>query len=197
MLPRPYEKSKPGKAGDKLLSSIWFSNLVERIEMTVIHFLENLHPDRNMSQNILAKIRLSMKKIPLELRIGNSFFTHMTFMGSMSNGAEVPIHFDEKDVITALFHFGCVSENGSTDYFNGCSVKESGVVSKSIPFEHGRLQIGCYSKVLHRATAFVGTRGTLNFNLKLPVLEHFLKEGSMYFDQYKLCGFPNGTFYAS
>ena len=197
MLPRPYEKSKPGKPGYELLQSDWFSDIIRKIEFAVIYFLENFHPERKDAQNMLAKIRLSKIKIPKELRIGDSFFTHMMFMGSMDKGSEVPIHFDEKDIVTALFHFGSVQEGGMTEYFDGLSVKNPGNVQKQIPFKNGRLQIGSYSSILHKATAYKGTRGTLNFNLKQTVLDHFLKEGNKFFNQYKMCGFPQGTFYAS
>ena len=197
MLPRPYEKSKPGKPGYELLRCDWFSEIIRKIEFAVMYFLENLHPDRTCAQNMLAKIRLSKIKIPPELRIGDSFFTHMTFMGTMEKGSEVPIHLDEKDIVTALFHFGSVEEGGSTEYFDGLSVQKPGNITKIIPFKHGRIQIGSYSTILHKASSYKGTRGTLNFNLKQTVLDHFLKEGSTYFNQYKMCGFPQGTFYAS
>lgn len=197
ILPRPYEKSKPGKPGHILLHTRWFSDLCEAMEDIVLSFLAVSHPNINEAKLLLEKIKLAKTYIPKELRISNTFFTHMTFMGNMNNGDEIPLHFDEKDTITALFHFGSVSSGGCTEYFNGISVKEAGSLKQSIPFENGRVQVGCFNKVLHKATKFSGSRFCLNFNLKQSVLDHFLKEESYFFDQYKLHGFPQGTFYAT
>ena len=198
ILPRPYESSKPGGDGYKLMHSSWFEALLKQIEEGVYYFLENIHPDKNIASKIWNKMNLCKSIVPKELRISNTFFTHMTVLGNYADSGDgIPAHFDEKDIITALFHIGNVSEGGGTIYYDGRSVSDKGNSMYTIPFKHGRIQIGCYNEVLHEVEAWSGQRGCINFNLKEPILDHFVNESDIYFNQFKLQGFPKGEFYAT
>ena len=60
----------------------------------------------------------------------------------------------------------------------------------SIPFQHGRIQIGFFNKVLHEAENWKGNRYVINFNLKKDVYNHFQIFGSEFYDKYKNDNFP-------
>ena len=196
MLPRPYQKCKPGSTGFTLMIEPWFQHFVQDVEKSVLSFLTEMHPNKDKANEILKYIQESKAHIPYECRISGTFFSHMSVIGRMANTGEVPIHFDEKDCITALIHLGSVTEGGSTQYFNGSTVKDIGALSKSIPFVHGQIQIGCFNTTLHRGQAWVGPRGCINLNLKQDVLKHFKEHGMKYFGTYRREKYPSGVFYA-
>ena len=111
--------------------------------------------------------------MPFECRISGSFFTHMSVIGKLKDKGEVPTHFDEKDCITTLVHLGSVREGGSTQYYDGNTIKDIGKMTYKIPFCHGQIQIGCFNDTLHCAESWMGNRGCINFNLKMNVVDHF------------------------
>lgn len=195
-LPRPYESSKPGHSGHRLMHCAWFTELVSTIEDAVKFFLEELHPNKEFSEKILETMREVENIVPNELRISNSIFTHLTVLGDLKDGSGMLPHLDEKDIITAIFHVGFPSEGGSTNYYNGLSVSESGKKVKEIIFKHGRLQIGQYNNVIHGVDAWKGERGCLIFNTKETILNHFREESDYYYKQYQRNGFPSGPFLA-
>ena len=60
-----------------------------------------------MKKLTLLYIELSKKIIPECLRLGDSFFTHMSVFGTVNKeGGEMPIHFDERAIISCVFHLG-------------------------------------------------------------------------------------------
>ena len=197
LLPRPYEKSKPGGIGFRLMMSSWFKSFVKSVETTVLDFLHNYHDNKNEANEIISLMQQCKTVVPFELRVGGSSFTHMSVIGRMQDEGEVPIHFDEKDYITALVHLGQVETGGSTQYFDGVSLKKKGKIAKVIPFAHGQIQIGCYNNILHAGETWSGARGCINFNLKKIVIDHFVDVGSKYYRQYRSNKFPKGVFYAT
>ena len=197
LLPRPYEKCKPGGCGFELMMSSWFKSFVQSVEKSVISFLTNFHEDKVEANKILVLMDKCRTVVPYELRVGGSCFTHMSVIGRLQDQGEVPMHFDEKDYITALVHLGNVKTGGSTQYFNGVSVKNHGHVAKVIPFAHGQIQIGCYNKILHAGEEWTGSRGCINFNLKKIIIDHFVSVGNKYYNQYRKNKFPKGIFYAT
>jgi len=61
-----------------------------------------------------------MKIIPECLRLGDSFFTHMSVFGTVNKeDGEMPIHFDERDLISCVYHLGKVLHGGSTSFYSG------------------------------------------------------------------------------
>ena len=53
----------------------------------------------------LFNIGLAQKIVPECLRLGNTFFTHMSVFGTVDKAdGEMPIHFDEQDLISCVFH---------------------------------------------------------------------------------------------
>ena len=196
-LPRPYHKSKPGNTGFELMMQPWFRSFVADIESAVLYFLDNLLPDQELQQKIKKVIYYSKKYVPFECRIGGSFFTHMSAIGKLKDRGEVPVHFDEKDIITTLVHLGEVKRGGSTQYFDGNTIKKVGNMVYQIPFRHGQIQIGCFNDTLHRAESWSGNRGCLNFNLKQNVVDHFKTYRMRYFASYRRNKYPQGIFFAT
>ena len=72
-------------------------------------------------------IQLAKKIISECLRLGDSFFTHMSVFGTVNKeDGEMPIHFDEHDLISCVFHLGKVSKGGSTSYYEGTKPEKPG-----------------------------------------------------------------------
>ena len=79
------------------------------VEFQVLHNLHNICEDKELSKKTLFYIALSRNIIPECLRLGNSFFTHMTVYGTIDKkDGEMPLHFDARDVISCVFHLGNV-----------------------------------------------------------------------------------------
>ena len=70
----------------------------------MLHYLHNFCDDNELKQMTLFDIELSRNIIPECLRLGNTFFTHMSVFGTLNkDDGEMPIHFDERDVISCIF----------------------------------------------------------------------------------------------
>ena len=121
----------------------------------------------------------------------------MVIIGKLDNKGDVPLHFDEKDCITALIHLGKSVKGGATQYYNGDTISNKGSMKAQIPFRHGQIQIGCYNKTLHSVETWSGKRGCINLNLKISVLNHFKTEGMKYFAQYRNNKYHSKMFYAA
>ena len=123
-----------------------------------------------------------------------------------TNGGYIPLHLDNDDHITSLLSLG-----GGVDKSEGCTfyvqnkatddTSKSGSplvqIKKRVMYEHGNLQIGCYDNVLHGTNRWLrGNRGVINFSMQKKIIEHFLKHGCRFFQQYVDAGFPSGDFIA-
>ena len=196
VLPRPYQHCKPNQDGNTILSNHHvLKYMLKDIEFIVVCFLQSYCKDRDMAMSCLMNIAKSKEKIPENLRLGGTFFTHCTVIGTFEEvNAEIPPHFDEKDLISVVFHAGKIKSGGETIYYDGCKKNDIGNVVYSMPFQHGRIQIGFYQNVIHSVKLWVGTRCLINFNLKAKVLEHFVKHDMKYYDNFMKMGCPNGTF---
>ena len=62
---------------------------------------------------------------------------------------QMPLPFDERDIISCVFHLDKISKGGANLYYNGDSPNEPGKQVYSVPFNQGTLQIGFFSQVLH------------------------------------------------
>ena len=88
----------------------------------------------------LFNIKLSKTIIPECLRLGNSFFTHMSVFGTLNQEDDaMPIHFDERNIISCVFHLGKVITGGGTCYYSGKSPNSVGKKIHEVPFQYGRL----------------------------------------------------------
>ena len=86
---------------------------------------------------------------------------------------EMPIHFDERDLISCVFHLGKVSKGGSTSYYEGTRPEKPGKRIHQVPFFHGTLQIGFFNKILHGVHDWVGQRCGIQLNIKKRCVETF------------------------
>ena len=193
ILPRPYFSSKPGQAGYDIIRTEWMQSFLSDVEFQVLHYLHNICEDKELSKKTLFYIALSRHIIPECLRLGNSFFTHMTVFGTIDKkDGEMPLHFDERDVISCVFHLGRVKRGGETCYYDGQSQKTPGKQIHKVSFRHGTLQIGFFNKVLHGVKDWEGQRCGIQLNIKKDVLQHFIKFGCEHYDKFRITGYPQG-----
>ena len=193
ILPRPYFTSKPNQKGSTLLNTSWMQSFFLEIEHHVLHYLHNLFPDKQLKKMTLFNVQLARKIIPECLRLGGSLFTHMSVFGTINKeDGKMPLHFDERDIISCIFHLGKVNKGGSTSYYSGNSAKEPGERIHQVPFKHGTLQIGFFNKVLHGVDEWDGQRCGIQLNIKKDVLAHFVRYGTVHYDKYRLSGYPQG-----
>lgn len=193
ILPRPYAPSKPNQKGYIIIRTSWMQSLIKDIEYQVLHYLHNLCDDVKLRKVTLYEIELAKKIIPECLRLGDTCFTHMSVFGTVSKkDGEMPIHYDERDIISCVFHLGEVVDGGNTSYYRGQKPDKPGPKIHSVPFKHGTLQIGFFNRVLHGVDSWTGQRCGLQLNIKQDVLKHFMKYGTTQYDKYRLTGFPQG-----
>ena len=76
-------------------------------------------------------------------------------------------------MILSLYYFCQPLHGGGTDYYTGLTSDEYGTLAKHIPYQHGRLTIGYFDKFIHSGEAWEGSRGCINFNLKIKSLNIF------------------------
>ena len=197
MLPRPVTLSRPGRPGhDFMQTTPWLQDLVLDIsELTLKHLL---HIGNENSELTLRYINLSLTQIPSCLRICNSFFTSMILVGDEECDGDIPLHTDNDDLVSAILNLGDETlTGGSTIFTNGVNTKVTGEVVKTVTFKHGRLQIGNFEHVFHGTTPWKGKRWTLSFSLNRHVLNHFLDEGSYYYDKFVKAQYPSNMFVAA
>ena len=141
----------------------------------------------------LLSISLSKKIIPECLRLGDTCFTHMTTFGTVGKpDGLMPIHFDERDAISCVFHLGHVTKGGATQYYDGIKKTCIGKNIFNVPFEHGTLQVGIFSEILHGVQEWEGQRCGIQLNIKKDVLKHFVSYGSKFYNKYRYSKYPNG-----
>ena len=68
----------------------------------------------------------------------------------------MPIHYDECDIISCVFHLGKVNSGGSTSYYSGTWPESPGEQIYQVPFQHGTLQMVVFNKVLHGVDKWYG-----------------------------------------
>ena len=131
----------------------WMKSFFCEVGKHVLHYLHNLCPDKHLKKVTLLNVELSRKIIPKCLRLGESFFTHMSVFGIISkDDGEMPIHFDERDIISCVFHLGKVDSGGSTSYYSGSSPDSPEDQIHRVPFRHGTLQIVFFFNKVLRMT---------------------------------------------
>ena len=193
ILPRPYITSKPGQKGSNLLNTSWMQSFLHEVEHHVLHYLHNFCSDKALKKITLLNIELSHKIIPQCLRLGGTCFTHMSVFGTVNkDDGRMPIHYDERDIISCVFHLGKVNSGGLTSYYSGTTPNSPGKKLYQVPFQHGTLQIGFFNKVLHGVDEWDGQRCGIQVNIKRDLLAHFIKYGKTHYDKYRLSGYPQG-----
>ena len=167
-------------------------SLLRDIEYHALHFLHYISTDKVLKKMTLFNIELARKIIPECLRLGGTFFTHMTVFWTLSkDDGKMPLHFDERDIISCVIHIGKVTSDGATTYYSGSSPTDPGEKICEVPFRHhGILQIVFFNKILYGVEEWDGQRCGIQVNIKKYVLAHFIKHGSWFYDKYRLTGYP-------
>ena len=66
----------------------------------------------------------------------------MSVFGTISKEDGVmPIHFDERDIISCVFHLGRVTSGCSTSFYGGVSHSKPGDKIHHVSFRHGTLKL--------------------------------------------------------
>ena len=198
MLPRPNKSCFPDSYIMKYLNKSLFRELCECVSIMVethllyqICFLQQLQDTRNdfyikLLLEQLNTIQFVKEHIPSSLKVCDSIFTQCVIVGDTvlsSHGGIYP-HLDDKDVITCIITLGEVTKGGATIYYSGLKEKNPLNPVLSVPFEHGRIQIGSFSTVVHGVEQWEGNRITLNFNIKEQIVAHFRNFGDKYYSQW-------------
>ena len=198
MLPRPVVGCRPGNFGYNVLQNMyWLKYLAKLIERRTLEYLQNLQNEKN--DYILKKVNFCKLIVPKCLRICDTFFTSMIVIGNFSGSGEIPIHKDSDDYINTIVSIGGNDViGGSTVYYSGNSMKNIGKKQYTIPFKHGRVQIGYFDEIIHGADKWHnGKKGIINFTMKKKLLKHFEEHGTKYYSQFVDSGYPSGPFQAT
>ena len=204
MIPRPYKDWAKVYIHHCILFDefIWFEQFVlDLSNLTVSHLKISIKKAKQYEQILLStelqkvydKAIFSLNNIPIELRVFDSIFTQLSIVGSFpteGSGAMSP-HVDMHDIVSCVVTIGNLTYGGSTKYYDGHSNNDRGKLLLDVPFQHGRIQIGCYSDIYHEVSKWEGVRYTMNFNLKNQIVDHFETFGRVYFDQYVDAGYPS------
>jgi len=187
MLTRPLKHYRPGSKAWNYMQEPWFVSMVHYLaRMTKTHI--QMYKNKSSSiKTIEENIQYIESNIPNSLRICNSFFTQMvlnTYEGD-EDKKHISIHLDEKDMISCILTLGNPVSGGNTQYYSGLNVKKSKSIIHEVEFEHGQIQISQFNKLVHSVSPWKGNRFTLNFNVKIPVVQHFQVEGSRYYKSYE------------
>ena len=202
MLPRPVVCCRPQNLGWHLQKQKWLIDLVRDIETYTLSYLQNNYkciPHAKQLMNQLLKFKQDVDK---NLLICNSIFNQMIVIGELNKSTDMKLHIDKDDAIACILHLGKVSLGGSTNYYDGLKAGKNvpscmnGKLVHSVPFEHGRLQIGMYKDIVHGVDYWEGTRITIDFNTKLSILNHYSMFQTKYTNQFKDAGYPSGEFCA-
>ena len=117
----------------------------------------------------------------------------MSVFGTVNKeDGEMLIHFDERDIISCVFHLGKVIQGGATSFYSGDKPGAPGKKVYEVPFQHGNLQIGFFNQVLHGVDDWEGQRCGIQLNIKKDLLKHFVRYGTTHYDKYRLVGYPQG-----
>lgn len=209
-IPRPYWSCLPDSLVSILLNSDMFSKFLKGISNLTIKLLikqlknyQSKVTDKNKHYIQLLKLQLDTiffikKHVPASLLVGESFFTQMAMVGdtvlTKHNGMNP--HVDDKDLLSVVVTLGNVTSGGCTIYYNGTSENNKGKAIAVIPFQHGRIQIGNFSEIVHSVSGWEGNRITLNFNIKSHIVNHFREHSDFFYSQFVQSNFQKLNFLA-
>ena len=104
----------------------------------------------DLKKMTLFQIELSKKIIPECLWLGDTFFTHMSVFGTINKeDGTMSIHFNERDIISCVFHLGSITSGSPTSFYSGSSPSKPGEKIHCVAFRHGTLQVFFKNRVLH------------------------------------------------
>ena len=202
MLPRPVVCCRPNQLGWYIQKQPWLIDLVSDIEHYTIMYIKANKRIFPHAEELLVQLKKFKDGVDKNLLICDSIFNQMIMIGELDTNGDMNLHVDKEDAISCILHLGEVKKGGSTNYYSGLKAGKNipssmnGHLVHSVPFEHGRLQIGLYKDVIHGVDAWEGSRITIDFNTKISVLNHFSIFGNKFTNQFKVAGYPAGKFVA-
>ena len=191
MLPRPMAYCKPGSKAWNYMNQPWFISLVKDIEMFTKEHVDKYAPSCLHMSKIKKTITFIENNIPSCLRICDTIFTQMVLVGEDNISSDMPLHLDKNDLLSCILTLGELKSGGATQYYSGKKIKSNNELLHQIDFHHGQIQIGRYDEIIHGVQSWIGTRLTINFNIKIPLIQHFKEEGSIFYDQYVASGYTD------
>ena len=133
----------------------WLIKLSHKVAELTKPFYINRHDDEAFF--VQNKIVQSTNNVHRSLRICNTFFTALVLVGSEEKYASMNIHKDSDEYDMAIVNFGTDGlKGGYTVYYNSMHPKDCGKIQEIVPFKHGRIQIGNFSKVYHGVSPYIG-----------------------------------------
>ena len=103
----------------------------------------------------------------------------------------MPLHLDKNDLLSCILTLGEIESGGATQYYSGNKIENNNKLLHTVEFDHGQIQIGRYDEIIHGVQSWIGTRLTINFNIKIPLIQHFKEEGSAFYDKYVCSGYKD------
>lgn len=191
MLPRPMSYCKPGSKAWNYMNQPWFCSLVKDMEMFTLQHVTKFARNCSQMKKIQKRIKYIEDNIPSSLRICDTIFTQMVLVGENNISSDMPLHLDKQDLLSCILTLGDVKSGGATQYYSGKKVNNNNKLLHEIEFVHGRIQIGQYDEIIHGVQSWIGTRLTINLNIKIPLIEHFETEGSAFYDKYVSSGYKD------
>ena len=115
----------------------------------------------------------------------------MVLVGENNLSSEMPLHLDKDDLLSCILTLGDVESGGATQYYSGKKIDKNNKLLHQVDFHHGQIQIGRYDEIIHGVQSWIGTRLTINFNIKIPLINHFENEGTSFYNKYVSSGYKD------
>ena len=81
---------------------------------------------------------------------------------------------------------------GGSTFYKGYKDKTQHSMIHQTEFQHGIIEIGAFDNIIHGVNDWnSGSRWSINFNFKNILLQHFITNGDIYYNQYVLDGYPS------
>lgn len=202
MLPRPIVSCRPGNKGYKLLQQNWLIDLIKEIEEHTISYLIRFQNEISHGNELLKQLLDFRENVDKNILVCGTIFNQMIVIGKLDHNSEIVNHVDKDDAISCILTLGDITSGGATNYYDGLKAGTNvptymnGNLMHSVPFQHGRLQIGNYRDIVHGVSKWEGTRITIDLNTKIGILNHYCVYNNYFLNQYKEAGYPSGEFCA-
>ena len=187
LMPRFLKNSRPTGSkksqGYELLTDKHFLKFAKKMEKLLVYFINE--SDKNTNRELKGIYEKAKKKIPEDLRIGDTCFTQFAIVGGQDGSTEK--HIDSDDALQ--IYYVSTSEKKPNDL----------VFYKTRDAIEGMLEIPCidgtvicaeFDKIWHAVPEWTGIRYTLNFYTSKKILKFFKDVHPRVWKTYKESGYP-------
>ena len=156
-----------------------YYDLFQKMEDIATEFILRHYMQCTRRTKILQYIHECKNIVHPDLRIADTFFTHLTLYGKgeiidKSYTTSFYKRMDPYNILTIVIHFGDVKDGSETVCYKD-DEKKTGETIKIVAHCNGNDQIGCYNKILHAQLPYEGRRCNMILNLKEPIVNYFKK----------------------